>query len=328
MDQDAAVLLLQMGGPATPGEVRPFLKNLLSDPAILAAPAFVRLPLARFIAWRRAPHVGRQYEAIGGSPIGAITARQAAALDAALHAAGRPLPVRVAMRYVPPRAGEALREVAATGARRLVLLPLYPQYSRTTTGSSIAEVHALASRHCPGVRLLEVPDWADHPGYVEALATSVRRSLDEVAPALRDRTRLLFSAHGLPVRYVEAGDPYPARVAATVAAVMQRLGPGAPPAATCYQSRVGPLRWLEPSTEDAIARAAAEGAKALVVVPVAFVSDHLETLYEIGVTYRDLARERGIGTFVRVPALNEDAGLAGALADLVIRRLHADDEGR
>jgi ferrochelatase len=311
------VLLLQMGGPATLDDVRPFLRNLLSDPAILAMPAFVRIPLARFIAWRRAPHVIEQYRAIGGSPIGATTARQATALEAALATAGRPMPVRVAMRYVEPRAATALKDVAALGARRLVLLPLYPQHSRTTTDSSIDEVRALAPRFCPGVEIVQIRDWADHPGYVNALAASVGRALADVPPALRDRTRLLFSAHGLPLRYVTAGDTYPDRIAATVAAVLARLGDGAPPATICYQSRVGPVKWLEPATETAIDQAAAQGVKALVVVPVAFVSDHLETLYEIEVTYRERARQAGIDAFVRVPALNEDAALAMALAEIV-----------
>jgi len=315
------VLLLQMGGPATVADVRPFLRSLLSDPAILAAPAFVRLPLARLIAWKRAPHVSLQYRAIGGSPIGTTTARQAAALEAALASAGRPMPVRLAMRYVEPRAATALKDIAALGARRLVLLPLYPQHSRTTTGSSIDEVRSLLPRLCPGVDVVEVLDWADHAGYIEALAATVARAVDDVPTALRDRTRLLFSAHGLPVRYVAAGDRYPDRIAATVSAVLARLGDAAPPATTCYQSRVGPVKWLEPSTETAILQAAADGVKALVVVPVAFVSDHLETLYEIEVTYRDLARHAGIEAFVRVPALNDDVLLTRALADIVAQAM-------
>lgn len=315
---DTAVLLLQMGGPATLPDVRPFLVNLLSDPAILAMPAFVRVPLARFIARRRAPRVQEQYRRIGGgSPIGPTTDAQARALEAALAAAGTPLPVRVAMRYVPPRADAALREFAEAGVRRIVLLPLYPQASRTTTGSSVSEAREQAARLCPGAEVRVVEDWADHPGYVAALAASVRRGLDRVPGALRDRTRLLWSAHGLPQKYVERGDRYPERVAATVAATTALLGDGVPPGSTCWQSRVGPVKWLEPSTDAAIRQAAAEGAKALVVVPVAFVSDHLETLYELDVEYRHVAREAGIEAFVRVPALNDDPALAAALADLV-----------
>jgi protoporphyrin/coproporphyrin ferrochelatase len=315
---DAAVLLLQMGGPATLADVRPFLRNLLSDPAILSLPAALRVPLARFIAWRRAPRVVEQYRRIGGgSPIGATTAAQARALEAALAAAGAPMPVRVAMRYVAPRAEAALREFAAAGVRRIVLLPLYPQASATTTGSSLDEARALAARLCPGAEVRAVEDWADHPGYVAALAASVRRGIDQVPAHLRDRARLLWSAHGLPVRYVERGDRYPERVAATVAAATPLLGPDAPPGSVCWQSRVGPVKWLAPSTDDAIRQAAAEGAKALVVVPVAFVSDHLETLYEVDLEYRHVAREAGIEAFVRVPALNDDPALAAALADIV-----------
>jgi protoporphyrin/coproporphyrin ferrochelatase len=317
-----AVLLLQMGGPATLADVRPFLRSLLSDPAILAAPAFIRLPLARFIAWRRAPNVALQYRAIGGgSPIGANTARQAAALQSLLADGGTPVPVRVAMRYVEPRAATVLPGIAATGVRRLVLLPLYPQRSRTTTDSSLAEVQALLAASHGGIQAVPVLDWADDDGYVAALTASVEQALVRVPEGLRDRTLLLFSAHGLPLRYVEAGDPYPGRVAATVSAVLARLGDRAPPSATCFQSRVGPVRWLEPSTEQAIRDAAASGVRALVVVPVAFVSDHIETLYEIEVTYRELARSLGIETFVRVPALNDDPGFVAALAGIVRRYL-------
>ncbi len=320
--QRTAVILLQMGGPATLDDIRPFLRNLLSDPAILAVPAFVRLPLARFIAWRRAPHVALQYAAIGGgSPIGPHTARQAIALRASLAAAGRPMPVHVAMRYVKPRAASVLQKIAADGVERLVLLPLYPQHSRTTTDSSLDEVRDLLARFHPQIQPVEVTDWADHPGYVAALARTVEQALAQVPANIRERTRILFSAHGLPLRYVEAGDPYPSQVAQTVAAVMSRLGSDAPSAVTCYQSRVGPVKWLTPSTEQAIRTAAAEHIAALVVVPVAFVSDHIETLYEIEVTYREQAREAGIETFVRVPALNDSPEFAAALAEIVISAL-------
>lgn len=318
------VLLLQMGGPATQEAVRPFLRRMLSDPAILSMPAAFRIPLATMISVFRAPRSRRQYAAIGGgSPIGAITAAQVEALDAALDRAGNPMPVRVGMRYTAPSIADGLASLGAAGVDRVVVLPLYPQWSNTTTGSSIAEVRRVLDRMDAPPKALFVEDWPDDPGYVGAVARTVRQALAEVPADLLPRTRILFSAHGLPVRYVEAGDPYPERVARTVAAVMARLGDGAPESTTCFQSRLGPVKWLEPSTTQAISRAAADGVRALVVVPVAFVSDHLETLFEIDREYRAVANEAGIAVFVRAPSLNDAPDFADALAGLVLDALAA-----
>jgi ferrochelatase len=318
------VLLLQMGGPGSQEAVRPFLRRMLSDPAILAMPAAVRIPLATMISIFRAPRSRRQYAEIGGgSPIGAITAAQAEALTEALARAGRPMPVRVGMRYTEPSIADGLAGLAAAGADHVVILPLYPQWSKTTTGSSVAVVRRVLDRMDGPPRALFIEDWPDEPGYVAAVARTVRQALAEVPADLLPQTRILFSAHGLPVRYVEAGDPYPERVARTVAAVMARLGDGTPEARTCFQSRLGPVQWLEPSTGQAIAGAAADGVRALVVVPIAFVSDHLETLFEIDREYRAVAREAGIAVFARAPSLNDAPDFADALAGLVLDALAA-----
>jgi ferrochelatase len=315
-----AVLLLQLGGPSSRAEVRPFIRRMLSDPAILAAPAFVRLPLAAWIAWRRAPMVIGEYNRIGGfSPIGPITAAQAAAVERALAAAGRPLPVGVAMRHAAPSTADAVGRAVAAGARRLVLVPLYPQYSHTTTGSAFAEVDQVLARLPVRVETVRVRDFADDPGYIAAVAATVETALDGLDEAGRRDPVILFSAHGLPIRNVERGDPYPERVAATVAAVTARLGHRAARFVTCFQSRVGPVRWLEPSTRDALRDAAAACATAVVQVPIAFVSDHLETLYEMDVEHRELARDLGIPAFARARSLNDDPAFAAALARLVLQ---------
>lgn len=324
---DAGVLLLQMGGPENVDAVRPFIRNMLSDAAILAAPGFVRLPLAAWIAWRRAPHVRAQYRQIGGgSPIGAITARQAEGLARVLAEGGTPMPVWVAMRYTRPTVQDALAQAAGAGIRRLVLLPLYPQHSRTTTGSSLTQAVRAADRLAPALRRVVVEDWADDPAYVAAVARTVDEALDRLGPLARARSRVLFSAHGLPERYVQKGDRYPERVAATVSAVAGLLGGRMPDWGIAYQSRVGPVRWLEPDTAAEIGRAAAEGIRGLVLVPIAFVSDHLETLYEMDVTYREQALAAGVTEFVRAASMNEAPDFLAALAGIVRRALETAED--
>jgi len=325
------VLLLQMGGPASLDQVRPFLQALLSDPAVLRLPAPLRIPLARWIAWRRAPGVTAIYRDLGGgSPIGAISEAQARGLERELERLGIRAEVRVVMRYVPPRAGTVLREMAQAGARRVVLLPLYPQYSTTTTASSVAEIRHLLPRACPGAEVREIEDYPDHPLYAEALADQVRGVMVQVPQEERHRTVILWSAHGLPVRYVQRGDPYPDRVVRTVAAVEARLavdGP-LPRSRISWQSRVGPVRWLGPSTEEAVRDEAGRGTRSLVVVPVSFVSDHLETLHELDVLVRQVALEAGIRDYHRVPALNDHPLFLKALADLARNALDSGSRRR
>jgi len=319
---DTAVLVLQSGGPDTTRHVRRFIRRMLSDRAILAMPGAVRIPLAAAIALFRAPRVGRQYARIGGgSPIRKHTEAQAARLEEALLRLGHALPVLVGMRYSDPSIEAAVERVRRMGGiRELVLLPLFPQYSGTTTGSAFAAVER-AARDVPGLRLVPIPDWADERRYAEAVAGTIDTALSRLTLRGRRRPVVLFSAHGLPVRYVEDGDPYPDRVAATVRAVEEAMGDAMPRHSVCYQSRLGPVKWLEPNTHDAILAAAAEGASAVVLVPIAFVCDHLETLYEMDVEYRAVAEGAGV-EFARAPALNDSAELATALAAVVVRALH------
>ncbi|MBI5016544.1 MAG: ferrochelatase [Deltaproteobacteria bacterium] len=300
-----------MGGPDSLEAVEPFLRNLFSDPEILRFPlsGLIQKPLARLIASRRALKVVEKYREIGGrSPLREITEAQAAALEREL---GEGFSVHVAMRYWNPTASEAARAVKTAGPDRLVVLPLYPQYSRATTGSSLADLdRALEAEGLGACPKTVVRSWHDEPAYVEALAEVVAEGLRDLPGAT-----VLFSAHGLPVKLVEEGDPYLDQIQGTAAAVAERL-PDVP-WELAFQSRAGPIRWLEPSTPDAIRALAARGVRDVLVVPVSFVSDHIETLHELDLEYSALAREVGLRTFRRAPSLNTRPSFIQALAVLV-----------
>ncbi len=308
-DSADAVVLLNMGGPDSLEAVRPFLENLFSDPEILRVPGFLRGFLARRIAARRAPRSAANYREIGGrSPLREITEAQAKALGAEL---GPGHTVHVAMRYWRPRAEEVAERLREEQPRRIVVLPLYPQYSRATSGSSLGDLESALRAvgvTAPEVRVIR--SWHDDPAYADALARCVR----EAQEGLEDVT-VLFSAHGLPVRLIEEGDPYLDQVQGTVAAVMARL-PGLPHR-LAFQSRAGPVRWLEPSVADEMRALAGSGVRRLLVVPVSFVSDHIETLHEIDIEYGALARSLGFEVFRRTPSLNTRPDFIRALAGLV-----------
>jgi ferrochelatase len=312
-----AIVLLNLGGPDSLAAVRPFLYNLFSDPDILDLPlGFVaRKPLAWLIARRRTPEASRGYAAIGGqSPLLANTQRQARALAHALAGDGA-FDVHVCMRYWHPRATEVVATLKQAGYARVVVLPLYPQYSRTTTGSSHREFLRECERAHYRPRLDFIRAWHDEPHYLGAVTESLRHELARLPEPDPARTEVLFSAHGLPRKLVDAGDPYETQVRATYEAVRARLN--WPRTALCYQSRVGPLEWLKPYTEDVIRAKAAAGCKQMLVYPIAFVSDHAETLYELGITYADRARAGGIAHYRVCPALNDDPGLIQGLRALV-----------
>ncbi len=312
MTGPVGVVLLNMGGPDAPEAVRPFLENLFSDPEILPAPSLLRRPLARWIAARRSRFVTDRYRAIGGgSPIARITREQAAALQQAL---GPGFAVTVAMRYWPPRADAAVADLGRRGVGRVVAVPLYPQFSRTTTGSSLADLErAVAAGGLADRPRVAIRSWHEFPPYLDALAETVAETLERAPGAT-----VLFSAHGLPVRVIEAGDPYLDQVNATVAGVLRRLPPV--PHRLAFQSRAGPVKWLEPATEDAIRALGRDGVDRVVVVPVSFVSDHIETLHEIDIEYAAVARDAGIAEFLRAPSLNTRPAFIRALAALVRQR--------
>ena len=290
-----AVVLFNLGGPDGPKAVAPFLFNLFRDPAIIGAPAVVRYPLAALISRTREKLARANYDLMGGaSPLLPETEAQGRELASALRITAPEIDAQVfiAMRYWTPFAKETARQVAAFQPDEIVLLPLYPQYSTTTTGSSLKDWKAVYRG--PG-RSREVCCYPTAPGLVEAHAEAIR-NLWTTAGKPSD-IRLLFSAHGLPEKIVEAGDPYRAQIEATAAAIAAKL-PELADWRVCFQSRVGPLKWLAPSTDDEIRRAGAEG-KGVLIAPIAFVSEHVETLVELDHEYAKLAREVGCAPYLR-----------------------------
>jgi ferrochelatase len=319
------VLLFNLGGPDTLDDVEPFLVNLFSDREIIELPlgAWLQPAFARLIAKARGPSVRRNYASIGGgSPQLRLTRAQADALSARLSRGGGRVPVAIAMRYWRPRTEEALRQLAEEGVERVVTLTLYPHYSRATTGSSERELaRVLARPEWRGrFRVSGVDRYPEEPAYLDALAATVRGSLAGFPPEARAKVVLLFSAHGLPQRFVDAGDPYVAETEATVRGVLARL---AVPTrhVLAYQSRTGPVRWIGPGTEEVLRELGREGVREVLVVPVSFVSDHIETLYELDQLFPEEARRAGIADYRRSPALDTHPGFIAALAGLVERHL-------
>jgi ferrochelatase len=312
-----AIVLFNLGGPDKPESVRPFLLNLFRDPAILRVPFFVRPLLAWIIARARAKPAGEIYARLGGkSPLLELTTAQGRALEQVL--AGRGIEARafVAMRYWHPFAAETALAVRAWNPDDIVLLPLYPQYSSTTTGSSLKNWREAAVRAGLAKPVTTLCCFfADH-GYIAATALMVRQALDQARSASTAPVRVLFSAHGLPESIVLKGDPYRFQVETTAARLVAALGEPELDHVVCYQSRVTPVKWLEPATEAAIEHAAKDQV-AVLVVPIAFVSDHSETLVELDYEYKELAGKLGVPGYFRAPAQNSDGGFIAALADLV-----------
>jgi ferrochelatase len=307
-----AIILFNLGGPDSLEAVQPFLRNLFSDPAIITLPTWLRLPLARFIASRRTPKATGIYAKIGGSsPILGQTEAQARALEEALGSGqGSDHEWRgyVCMRYWHPMTEAVVRSVKRFAPDRIVLLPLYPQFSTTTTGSSVKAWTAAASElKAPTV---SVESYPTEPGFIRASVELVNQGLAEGTGA----TRVLFSAHGLPEKTIKAGDPYQSQVEQTAAAIGEHLG--TVDWSVCYQSRVGPLRWIGPSTESEIARAARDKT-GIVLYPLSFVSEHSETLVELDIDYRRLAGELGVPAYIRVPTVGTHPQFIHGLANLV-----------
>jgi ferrochelatase len=318
-ERRVAVVLLNLGGPDSPEAVRPFLFNLFNDPAILEVPQPVRWLLAQIISRRRAPYARRTYARIGGaSPLLANTETQARALQNALRDLGG-LRVFVAMRYWRPFSEAAARAVKAFDPQEIVLLPLYPQFSGTTSGSSLKRWRAAAAAAGILAPTHAVCCYPDEPGFVAASAQAVDAALRQAKRAATPR--LLLSAHGLPLKTVERGDPYRSQVERSAAAILGALRWRDPAWAglehtVCYQSRVGPLEWLKPYTEEEIRRAARDR-RAIVVFPIAFVSEHSETLVELDMDYRAVAEAAGAPAYLRVPAVGTDPAFIEGLAQLV-----------
>ena len=317
-----AVVLMNLGGPDSPDAVRPFLFNLFNDPAILELPQPLRWALAQFISRRRAKFARENYAKIGGaSPLLANTQAQAKALQDALRGLHELGDVKtfIAMRYWRPFTEDAARAVKAFDPQEIVLLPLYPQFSGTTSGSSLRHWRDAVKRAGIAASVRAVCCYPDEAGFAAASAglidAALRRAKQFGAP------RLLLSAHGLPQKTVDRGDPYQSQVERSAAAILAALKTSDAMWSTlehevCYQSRVGPLEWLKPYTEDAIHRAA-QDKRAIVLFPIAFVSEHSETLVELDVDYRRVAETAGATAYLRVPTVSTDPAFIGGLAGLV-----------
>lgn len=313
------VLLLNLGGPEKPEDVRPFLYNLFSDPEIIRLPfVWMQKPLAWLISNLRAQKSQNNYLEIGGgSPLRQITEAQADALRNKLTENGEDFKVYIGMRYWHPFTEEAIAEIIKDKIEKLVVLPLYPQFSISTSGSSFRVLEEMwqTNAQLKNIEYTLIPSWYDHQGYLQAMADLITQELEQFEN--KDNVTIFFSAHGVPVSYVqEAGDLYQNHIEQCTKLIMETLNrPN--PYQLAYQSKVGPVEWLQPYTEDALAELGEKGIKDLLVVPISFVSEHIETLQEIDIEYRELAQESGISNFQRVPALNTHPIFINALKDIV-----------
>lgn len=312
------VVLFQLGGPDSLEAIEPFLYNLFCDPDIIDFPfaKLARKPLAKLIATSRAKHVAHHYAEIGGkSPILDFTRRQAEALERELRR-DIDAKVTIAMRYWHPMTEVAVAEMNAFAPEQIVLLPLYPQYSKTTTGSSVNEWNRCFARAGSSTAVKVIETFYEDPAYLDSVVRAINACIDEREDV--SELDVVFSAHSVPVAVIEAGDPYQSQIERTVDLVWQR---GGWPARrhTCYQSKVGASKWLRPSMHETVKNLAAAGSKHVLVVPISFVSDHVETLHEIDIEHREQARELGIQDYRMMPGLNDSPDFIRALAGLVKR---------
>ncbi len=305
------ILLLNLGGPETLEDVEPFLYNLFSDRRIIRlGPFFLQKFIARRIARKRAVQSRANYAKIGGgSPILAITDKQAKALAKTLADRGD-YTVLPCMRYWPPFADESIDRLLAAGVTRLIALPLYPHYSIATTGSSLIDLENAISKRTNPPSLTIIKSWPTQPGYIEALC---RRISEGMARSADKQTELVYSAHSLPQQFIDDGDPYIDELKQTITAIEAQTGIRG---RLCYQSRSGPVKWLEPSTPDMLRTLAGQGCKSILMVPLSFVSDHVETLYEIDILYKQMANDLDM-RLQSTPGLNDDPLFLQGLADLI-----------
>ncbi len=308
------VVLLNLGGPEKLEDVEPFLYNLFSDRMIIRlGPAFMQKIIARMIARRRAPKSSQAYAKIGGgSPLGRITAEQAQALAKELSALGS-FKVSVAMRYWHPRAKEALSVLHNEGVRQIIALPLYPHYSIATTGSSVDDLVKAGKSFSPAFEIASVDSWPVQPRYIKALAATINKGAEFFGS---ENVQVVYSAHSLPVKFIQEGDPYVEHLKQTIKALEAITGKEG---RLCYQSRSGPVEWLSPSPPETLEQLAGEGCKNVLMVPISFVSDHVETLYEIDMLYRGLAEDLGM-RLERSPSLNLESEFISALKELVMEK--------
>ena len=329
----SAVVIFNLGGPDSPDAIEPFLFNLFNDPAIIGLPGLLRKPLAKFIAHRRAPVARKIFAHLGGrSPLLEETEVQADALAQEItREMGREDESRVfiAMRYWHPFIETAVERVQAFDPDKIVLLPLYPQYSTTTTASSLKEWCRAAAAIDLEAPTRAVCCYPVEEGYITGLVGMIAPAIEEARRQVASRAepRVLFSAHGLPKKIIATGDPYQWQIEQTAAVTARVLALSGPDWTVCYQSRVGPLEWIGPSLNDELTRAAGDGVP-VVVVPVAFVSEHSETLVELDIEYRKIAQDLGVPAYVRVPAIGVDKSFISALARIAVQALKGGEETR
>jgi len=329
----SAVVIFNLGGPDSPDAIEPFLFNLFNDPAIIGLPGFLRKPLAKLISRRRAPVARKIYGHLGGqSPLLEETETQADALAREIAQELGPEDesrVFIAMRYWHPFIETTVARVQAFDPDIIALLPLYPQYSTTTTASSLKEWHRAAAEIDLETPTRAVCCYPVEEGYITGLVGMIAPAIEEARrqAGTRMEPRVLFSAHGLPKKIINTGDPYQWQIEQTAAATARVLALSGPDWTVCYQSRVGPLEWIGPSLDDELTRAAGDGVP-VVVVPVAFVSEHSETLVELDIEYREMAENLGIPAYVRVPTIGVDKSFISALARIVLQALKGGEETR
>ncbi len=317
---ERAILFLQLGGPENLDEVPGFLYRLFSDPDVIRVrPAILRKAIAAAIAFTRKSTSRKLYASIGGgSPIRRLTEEQAAGVERLLRQRGKEAVARAAMNCSSPLVEDVVRELAGAGVRRFLALPLYPHYSLTTTKGALERSREAVRRYAPGARLFEVGSWPTHPLFVEAHAEGIREEIAKFPDPRPEAVRLLFSAHSIPKRLVtREGDPYQREIEASARAIHEKAG-GKSPWTLAYQSRLGPVEWLGPATLDAIGELGRKGEKQVLAVPIAFVTDHVETLYEIDQLFGSAAEKAGISHFRRTPGLNSRPTFLRALEDIIL----------
>lgn len=321
LDKPTGLVLLNMGGPDSLRAVRPFLYNLFSDRDLIQLPAgaLLQKPFALMISLLRAPKVRVNYASIGGkSPQLEWTVKQAEGTARELGEQVKPF---VAMRYWKPRAEECLRRMKQDGIEQAVVLSMYPHYTSATTGSSVKDFEIAAARIYPELKYTIISEWYDWPAYLDALANRVHEGLEKFHELVRDEVPILFSAHALPQKFIDDGDPYLDHVQSTVKGVMERFPDH--PWKLGFQSRSGPVKWMEPDTLEVLDQLGAEHAPGGLIVPISFVSDHIETLQEIDFEMRMHAEGIGLPRFERAPSLNDHPDFLQALAGLVKHQLKA-----
>lgn len=331
MQESIGVVLLNLGGPDSLDAVEPFLYNLFSDPDIINFPLsfLFRKRLAKLISTKRAPRVQEQYKQIGGkSPLKDHTMRQAELLEEKLNEKF-PAKVFVAMRYWNPSTQDAIDAIEKAGITKLVLLPLYPHYSKATTYSSVTEWERRVAQRgsADKYKTSLVESYYDFPPYIDAFIERINQGLEKFPESDRANVHILFSAHGTPMKLVRQGDPYSGHIKKTIESIVSQGG-YSHEFSLCYQSKVGPQTWLRPSTPETIQKLAADGVKKMLVVPIAFASDHLETLYEVGIEFRHQAMQAGVEQFEVTLGLNDSSKFIDALAQLVFEKVGVESKKR